>query len=73
MAQGVRLAVGGIVIGITAALGCVLWSLLYQVSATDAATFTAVALTALAIATLACYLPARRATNANPIDALRPE
>jgi ABC-type lipoprotein release transport system permease subunit len=48
------------------ALGRVLWSLLYQVSAADPATFTSVA-------ALACYLPARRATAVAPAEALRSE
>jgi predicted permease len=75
MAQGVRLALGGIGLGIVAALalGRVLWSLLYQVSATDPLTFASVALAAIAIALLACYIPARRATTADPAAALRAE
>ncbi|HUK19029.1 MAG TPA: ABC transporter permease [Bryobacteraceae bacterium] len=75
MAQGVRLALGGVALGIAAAfgLGRVLLSLLYQVSATDPATFAAVAAAALAIAALACYIPARRATAADPMTSLRAE
>jgi predicted permease len=75
MAQGVRLALGGIVLGVVAALalGRVLWSLLYEVSATDPLTFGAVGLAAIAIAALACYIPARRATTADPAAALRAE
>jgi predicted permease len=75
MVQGVRLALGGIGIGIAAALGLgrVLWSLLYEVSATDPLTFASVALIAIAIALLACYIPARRATTADPAAALRAE
>ena len=73
MRQGVRLALGGIGIGILAALalGRVLWTLLYQVSATDPLTYGSVAVAALAIAVLACYIPARRATTADPATALR--
>lgn len=75
MSQGVKLAFLGIAIGITAALalGRVLLSLLYGVSATDPPTFAAVALAAMAIAGAACYLPARRATAADPMTALRSE
>jgi putative ABC transport system permease protein len=75
MVQGVRLALGGIVIGAAGglALGRVLWSLLYRVSATDPLTFGAVGFAATAIAALACYIPARRATTADPATALRAE
>ncbi len=75
MGQGIRLALGGIGIGIVAALalGRVLWSLLYQVSATDPLTFAGVAAAAIAIAALACYIPARRATATDPMIALRSE
>ena len=75
MAQGVKLVLLGIAIGIAAALalGRVLASLLYGVSATDPPTFAAVALAAIAIAGAACYIPARRATGADPMTALRSE
>jgi len=66
--QGVKLALMGVALGLVGALalGRVLWSLLYQVSAADPATFTSVA-------ALACYLPARRATAVAPAEALRSE
>jgi predicted permease len=75
MLQGVRLALGGIGIGLIAALllGRVLRSLLYEVSAADPVTFGAVCLCAIAIAALACYVPALRATSADPATALRAE
>ena len=75
MRQGVRLAFAGIARGIAAAfaLGRVLMSLLYQVSASDPATFAAVSAAAIAVAALACYIPARRATSADPMTALRAE
>ncbi|HLY18447.1 MAG TPA: ABC transporter permease [Bryobacteraceae bacterium] len=73
--QGVRLALFGVLLGLAGALalGRVLRSLLYEVSAADPTTFTSVSLAALAIAALACYVPARRATAADPAKALRAE
>jgi len=75
MAQGLKLACAGIILGTIGALalGRVLSSLLYQVSAADSATFTVVAIMAFAAAAFACYIPARRATAADPMTALRAE
>ncbi len=71
--QGLTLAIAGIVAGLLASLFLtrVMASLLYKVGAHDLATFTFTPLLFLAIALLASYLPARRATKVNPIEALR--
>jgi putative ABC transport system permease protein len=73
--QGVKLALVGVALGLVGALalGRVLWSLLYQVSAADPMTFASVSAIAIAVAALACYLPARRATTVDPANALRSE
>jgi ABC-type lipoprotein release transport system permease subunit len=55
------------------AMARVLRSLIYNVSPADPITFISVGLMVIAIALLACYLPARRAANANPMNALRAE
>jgi predicted permease len=75
LGQGMRLALVGVLIGVVCALGLarVLRNLLYEVSSSDPLTFAIVALLSLVIAALACYLPARRATEADPIVALRSE
>jgi predicted permease len=73
--QGMELTVIGIVAGIigAAALTRVMGSLLFGVSSTDAGTFAIVPLILAAIALLATYLPARRATRLDPMAALREE
>ncbi len=73
--QGVRLALLGVVLGLAGALllGRVLRGLLFEVSASDPITLASVSLVAVAIAALACYLPARRATAVDPAHALRTE
>jgi predicted permease len=73
--QGMSLAAFGIVAGMAGALALtrVMSSLLYGVSATDALTFSLVALLLAAIAAVAVYVPARRATTVDPMVALREE
>jgi predicted permease len=73
--QGVKLALAGVAIGLVGALalGRVLCSLLFEVSAADPVTFASVSALAMAVAALACYLPARRATLADPANSLRSE
>jgi putative ABC transport system permease protein len=63
----------GVAIGIAGALVMTkyLQSLLYGVGSKDVAVFGAVTVLLLAVAALACYIPARRATRIDPMIALR--
>jgi putative ABC transport system permease protein len=75
MVQGLKLALAGLLIGLLAALALtrILQSSLYKVAPTDPFTFAAVSLLLLLIASVACYLPARRAAKVEPMEALRHE
>jgi predicted permease len=78
IAQGLRLALLGLAIGAAAALALTrllvnFTNLLYGVKSSDPLTFIAVAVLLCAIAVLACYIPARRATRVDPMIALRYE
>jgi putative ABC transport system permease protein len=73
--RGMALVLGGALIGLGGAIAVtrLMTGLLYEVSATDPLTFSAVAGVLAAAALLACYLPARRATKVDPMIALRVE
>ncbi len=73
--QGLSLAGCGVIAGILCALGLtrLLSSLLYGVTPTDPLTFAAAPLILLAVAALACWIPARRAARIDPMAALRQE
>jgi predicted permease len=71
--QGVTLALAGIVVGLVGAFALtrLMATLLYQVQPSDPVTFAAVPVVLIAIAAIASYLPALRATRVSPVQALR--
>jgi len=73
--QGLALALGGVAIGLVAALALtrVMQGMLFHVGASDPVTFVAVPLLLVVVAAFASWLPARRATRVDPIEALRAE
>jgi ABC-type antimicrobial peptide transport system permease subunit len=75
LAQGTRLVVAGIALGLIAAFALrqLLSSLLFGVSAGDAASLMGALLVLAVTAFLACFLPALRASRVDPIVALREE
>jgi predicted permease len=75
LTQCAKLAVPGTILGVVLALslGRVVRGLVYQVSPTDPVIMTAVVVLVLGVALLASYVPARRATGADPMSTLRTE
>jgi len=73
--QGVGLAGLGVAVGLAGAgaMNKVMASLLFGVSATDPITYTAVAVSLMAVAVVASWLPASRAARVDPSTALRSE
>jgi putative ABC transport system permease protein len=75
LGQGVSLIAIGLLVGLAGAFAAsrALNSLLYGVEALDAAALIGSLITLATVAFIACYLPARRASKVNPIEALRME
>jgi putative ABC transport system permease protein len=75
LTKGARLLATGILLGLFASYGLTrfLASQIWGVSATDPWTFTAVGAFVVAVGLGACFLPARRATQVDPLVALRYE
>ena len=73
--QGMALALAGVIIGVAAALGVtrLMASLLYGVTPKDPIAMTSVALLLIGVALAATYLPARRASQMDPVESLRYE
>ena len=73
--RGLRLALAGVALGLLASLALtrLMSTLLFGVSATDPATFVSIALLLIFVALLACFIPARRAMEVDPMIALKCE
>jgi putative ABC transport system permease protein len=73
--QGMALVFVRVALGLAGAFALtrIIASLLFRVSATDPVTFISIPLLLAAVALLACYIPARRATKVDPLAAIRRE
>jgi len=73
--EGALLALAALVVGVLAAgaLSRFLGDLLFGVTTMDVATYVVVGMTLSAVAVVAAYVPARRATRVDPMEALRSE
>src|SRR5688572_23257042 len=73
VSQGAKVVMVGVVLGVGVALAStrLLGTLLFDVKAVDPAVFAAMSVTMIGIGVLASYMPARRASNVDPIEALR--
>jgi putative ABC transport system permease protein len=71
--QGLGLTIAGVVVGLVAAFGLtrLVANLLFNMSPMDPITFTLIPIILIAVASVAIYLPARRASRVDPVVALR--
>ena len=75
LGQGLKLAIVGVALGLLAAIAFtrLLQGLLFGINASDPLTFAVLAVLLVGVALLACWIPARRATKVDPLEALRQE
>ena len=75
LARGLRLAIAGVLVGIVGAMVAARWieSVMFGVSARDPWTIAGAVALVMAVTLLASYIPARRATQVDPLTALRAE